>query len=111
MTLTQRAAFAASASLALCLAAIPNVQAEAEQQPQQPQSTQQQDAPDPDITTHQDNGREVKEYRVNGKLYAIRIKPAHAPAYYLVDTDGDGNFQRQNDDQRVVVPRWTIASW
>lgn len=108
MKSTHLAALVASATLALTIASAPGAMAQtSSQQAQQ----QQQNAPEPDITTHQQDGREVQEYRVNGKLYAIRIKPPHGPAYYLVDTDGDGNFQRQDDTSRVVVPRWTIASW
>lgn len=101
------AALTAGTAVVLSLCATASALAQSEQ----PATKQQQDAPAPDIKTYQKGEREVQEYRVNGNLYAIKVKPAHGPAYYLVDSDGDGNFHRQNDTQRVVVPRWTLGSW
>ncbi|WP_136249014.1 DUF2782 domain-containing protein [Halomonas borealis] len=62
---------------------------------------------EPDVTIRQEADRTIREYRVNGALYAIEIQPASGPAYYLVDRDGDGDFERQNG-QRIAVPEWVI---
>ncbi|QFT83616.1 hypothetical protein FIU88_01400 [Halomonas sp. THAF12] len=62
---------------------------------------------EPDVTIRQEEDRTIREYRVNGALYAIEIRPAAGPAYYLVDRDGDGDFERQ-DGQRIAVPEWVI---
>ncbi|MFG6137802.1 DUF2782 domain-containing protein [Halomonas sp. B23F22_10] len=62
---------------------------------------------EPDVTIRQEEDRTIREYRVNGALYAIEIRPATGPAYYLVDRDGDGDFERQ-DGQRIAVPEWVI---
>ncbi|WP_016856528.1 DUF2782 domain-containing protein [Halomonas smyrnensis] len=62
---------------------------------------------EPDVTIRQEEDRTIREYRVNGALYAIEIRPASGPAYYLVDRDGDGDFERQ-DGQRIAVPEWVI---
>ncbi|MDR5868305.1 DUF2782 domain-containing protein [Halomonas koreensis] len=62
---------------------------------------------EPDITIRQEEDRTIREYRVNGALYAIEIQPAAGPAYYLVDRDGDGDFERQNG-QRIAVPEWVL---
>lgn len=70
----------------------------------------QQDAATPDITVRQEEDRTIREYRINGQLYAIEIQPAQGPAYYLVDDDGDGDFQR-SDAQRVTPPSWVLISW
>nr|WP_299243695.1 DUF2782 domain-containing protein [uncultured Halomonas sp.] len=64
----------------------------------------------PDITVRQEEDRTIREYRVNGQLYAIRIEPKAGPAYFLVDDDGDGDFQ-VSDSERIAVPSWVLFSW
>lgn len=61
----------------------------------------------PDITIRQEDDRTIREYRVNGQLYAIEIQPAVGPAYYLVDHDGDGDFTR-HQSERIAVPEWVL---
>ncbi len=64
----------------------------------------------PDITTRQEEDRTIREYRINGELYAIEVRPDRGPAYYLVDHDGDGNFERQEGD-RIAVPQWVLRTF
>ncbi|MFC3283269.1 DUF2782 domain-containing protein [Litchfieldella rifensis] len=71
---------------------------------------QQSESVEPDVTIRQEEDRTIREYRVNGQLYAIEIQPASGPSYYLVDRDGDGNFERQEGD-RIAVPEWVLLSW
>lgn len=71
---------------------------------------QQQDSVEPDITIRQEEDRTVREYRVNGQLYAIEIKPKVGPSYFLVDDDGDGDFRR-SDNERIAIPHWVLVSW
>ncbi len=61
----------------------------------------------PDITIRQEEERTIREYRVNGVLYAIEVQPAAGPSYYLVDHDGDGDFTR-HESERIAVPEWVI---
>ncbi|MCI0509029.1 uncharacterized protein DUF2782 [Chromohalobacter marismortui] len=61
--------------------------------------------PSPDITVHQAEARTIKEYRINGELYAIEVIPRQGTRYFLVDDDGDGNFER-NETSHVEVPDW-----
>jgi hypothetical protein len=65
---------------------------------------------EPDITVRQEEDRTVREYRVNGQLYAIEIQPSAGPSYFLVDDDGDGDFRR-SDNERIAVPSWVLISW
>ncbi|MHB0776104.1 DUF2782 domain-containing protein [Halomonas sp. WWR20] len=76
-------------------------------------SAQQQEGegPAPDVTIRQEDDRTVKEYRINGQLYAIEIVPAAGPSYYLIDRDGNGNFERADDANRVVPPSWVLIRW
>ena len=67
---------------------------------------------DPDVTITSDDRGEVHEYRVNGKLYMVKIVPSAGPAYYLIDQDGDGTMESErNGFERPQVPQWIIFSW
>ena len=54
----------------------------------------------------------VEEYRLNGKLYKMRVVPANGPAYFLVDPKGDGNFARVDGPApTIAVPTWVLLEW
>lgn len=36
------------------------------------------------------NGDVVTEYRIDGRVRAVKIQPSRGPAFYLYDRDGDG---------------------
>ena len=59
----------------------------------------------PDISVRHEANQTLREYRVNGKLYAIKVEPKDGSAYFLVDRNGDGNFERQGGDN-VEIPGW-----
>jgi hypothetical protein len=50
---------------------------------------------------------------VGGNLRAVRIQPSVGPAYYLVDTDGDGDLDHRSNsfDQGLLVNSWVLFSW
>ncbi len=64
------------------------------------------------VITPREEGR-IKEYRVNGALYMIEVRPAKGPAYFLIDVDGDGVMEtrRHNLEADVLIPHWTILRW
>ncbi|WP_110657770.1 DUF2782 domain-containing protein [Salinicola halimionae] len=76
-----------------------------------------QSAVQPEITSQKDAQRTIDEYRVNGKLYAIRIAPRHLKSsgknsnedggetYFFYDDSGDGDFKRV-EASSVPVPDW-----
>lgn len=68
--------------------------------------------PEPEVTiTHRGNDR-VEEYRVNGKLYMLKVTPPGGVAYYLIDEKGDGTMVRQdNMDSGLRVPMWVIGTF
>ena len=55
----------------------------------------------------------IDEYRVNGKLYMIRITPEKGAPYYLVDADGDGDLETRTNELApdFLIPSWVIFSW
>ncbi len=75
-----------------------------------PPVSAQQESVEPDITVRQEEDRTIREYRVNGQLYAIEIQPSAGPSYFLVDDDGNGDFRR-SDNERIAVPSWVLVSW
>ncbi|MFQ5488496.1 MAG: DUF2782 domain-containing protein [Gammaproteobacteria bacterium] len=68
---------------------------------------------EPEVTIIHRGGEMIEEYRINGQLYMIKVTPRKGIPYFLVDTDGDGNFEvRQNElDQELLIPQWTILRW
>jgi hypothetical protein len=67
---------------------------------------------EPQVTIVKSETETREEYRKNGKLYMVKVTPAVGPSYYLVDQQGDGNFNRVAGDGPIVnPPMWTIKSW
>lgn len=67
---------------------------------------------EPEVTIIQRDTDTVQEYRLNGRLYMVKITPSVGAPYYLIDTDGDGQMEtRQNDLRSSKVPQWVIFSW
>ena len=99
------------ARLALGLAlmtAVPGITTVAAQANDKPAAQGQ--VPAPEIKTRQENDQTIEEYRIHGKLYAIKITPSHGEPYMLVDHSGDGNFQMERN-LRVAIPEWTLLRW
>lgn len=70
------------------------------------------EVPEPKVRIVHRANAVVEEYRVNGKLYMIRVIPRFGLPYYLVDTTGDGNYDmRTTDLDGPTVPMWVIYSW
>ena len=68
---------------------------------------------EPEINIIQKEDRIIEEYRVNGRLYMIKVTPVRGYPYYLMDTDGDGSFEtRQNElASGLLVPNWILLEW
>ncbi len=67
---------------------------------------------EPQVTITKRGEDKVEEFRVNGKLYMIRVTPPHGKSYYLIDEKGDGRMSRQESlDTGLRVPMWVIHSF
>ena len=54
-------------------------------------------------STHtESNGDVISEYRVQGQLRMVRVKPARGPAYYMIDSNGDGRLDRSKGEVSPV---------
>lgn len=69
-----------------------------------------QDPPAVSIRTER-NGDRVEEYRQNGVLYMVKVTPERGPAYYLMDTDGNGRLNRDAAVETVSPVYWTLYEW
>lgn len=68
---------------------------------------------EPDVTIRETRTEKVYEYRINGRLVMVRVKPAVGPAYYFVDDDGDGELEFTRDDptKGPSVNQWVLFRW
>lgn len=67
---------------------------------------------EPQVTIQKRGTETVEEYRVNGRLYMIKVTPAHGVPYYLIDDVGRGDFVRRDVfDTRTRPPMWVIKQW
>jgi hypothetical protein len=69
---------------------------------------------EPQITIYQRGGDLIREYRLNGHLYAVKITPARGVPYYLIDADGDGHMEGQFLDDlnsKIIAPQWVLHRW
>ncbi|MDR2678378.1 MAG: DUF2782 domain-containing protein [Zoogloeaceae bacterium] len=52
------------------------------------------------------------EYRINGRLYKVKVTPTVGAPYYLLDKDGDGTMESHSlDDPGLSVPMWVIGTF
>ena len=80
--------------------------------PELPPQVESGEALEPEVTIIKSEEKTVEEYRLDGKLVMVKITPAAGPAYYLIDSDGDGTLDAQENDPRSAsVQQWEIFSW
>lgn len=67
---------------------------------------------EPQITIQRRGTETVEEFRIQGRLYMIKVTPAHGVPYYLIDEGGQGEFIRRDGlDTRTRPPMWVIHQW
>ena len=69
---------------------------------------------EPDVRIVRREKATITEYRVNGRITAIKVQPdGDFPPYYLYDTDGNGRLDRRTNryDPDLLIPHWVLFSW
>ncbi len=68
---------------------------------------------EPQVTIVKKKDTVVEEYRMNGKLYKIKVIPKIGKPYFMIDERGDGEFSRQDgpDAANMRPPRWVIFTF
>jgi hypothetical protein len=66
-----------------------------------------------DVQIIQRGDKTIEEYRLNGRLYMIKVTHKGFPPYYLIDRDGDGTMEEQVSEVPgdVKPPTWVIKRW
>lgn len=66
----------------------------------------------PEVTIIETDEEVIYEYRVKGQVYMVKVEPIAGPPYYLLDTNGDGVLDVQEDQTPdLAVPQWLLFSW
>lgn len=81
--------------------------------PEMPMPIEDNEAMEADITIIRKGDETIQEFRKNGELYMVKIIPDIGPAYYLIDTNGDGNMDVEGSDldRNLEVNQWKILEW
>lgn len=69
---------------------------------------------EPTVTITEREGERIEEYKLNGRVYMIKITPIKGPAYYYLDEDGDGELELRESDRKLNPVRpvyWKIKEW
>lgn len=71
------------------------------------------DLPEPEIHIRASDEGMIEEYRIRGRLYMVKITPKDAPAYYLIDNDGDGELETRHNGpmEPRLLPQWILLRW
>ncbi|MBA4142786.1 MAG: DUF2782 domain-containing protein [Nitrosospira sp.] len=72
------------------------------------------DSLEPQVTITRRGEDKIEEYRVNGRLYMIKVTPRIGLPYYLIDNQGDGTFSAHGSgglDQGIRPPMWVIREF
>jgi len=71
------------------------------------------DTLEPQVTIIKRQGSTVEEYRINGKLYKVRVTPENGAPYTLIDQRGDGTFSGAEapGTPALSVPMWVIGTF
>jgi len=67
----------------------------------------------PQVTIRREEDKEIAEYRVNGRLYMVRITPKNGRPYTMIDHKGDGSFAKQDNtlSPHLSVPQWVVREF
>lgn len=104
------------ATAAVLLSALPlRAQEPVDTSPPAAPSEKEQETLQPEVKIIQREDRTVEEYRINGRLYKIKVIPKVGPPYYLVDKNGNGNFETipggDGPEPDIMIPQWVLFRW
>ena len=66
---------------------------------------------EPEVTIVRREGELLEEYRINGRLYKVKVTPEVGPPYYLLYPQGEAGPPVRRDIGELQTPFWIIFSW
>lgn len=63
---------------------------------------------EPQVTIRKKGTETIEEYRLNGKLYMMKVTPEGGAPYYLHKNDPEGPWINDGPNPPLSVPHWTI---
>ncbi len=63
---------------------------------------------EPQVTIRKKGTETIEEYRLNGKLYMMKVTPQSGKPYYLHKNDPEGPWINDGPNPPLSVPHWTI---
>jgi hypothetical protein len=81
--------------------------------PPPPERVHSGEALEPEVTIIQKDDASVEEYRINNRLYMVKVVPFIGKPYFLLDNNGDGTLDSEMSQlyRDPVVPHWVLFSW
>lgn len=69
-------------------------------------------AMEPEVTIVRTERETREEFRVQGRLYMVKVTPAVGKPYYLVDQQGNGQLVEADSPLPITrPPMWVIHRW
>ena len=56
----------------------------------------------------------IEEYSSSGRVYMVKVTPAHGKPYFYMDIDGDGQLELQDQDDAFSPTKpvvWKVKEW
>ena len=69
---------------------------------------------EPTVTIREEEGQRIEEYRLNGRVYMVKVTPEGGIPYYYLDNDGDGMLELDTTRSALdpVQPvYWKVKEW
>lgn len=69
---------------------------------------------EPTVTIRVEEGQRIEEYRLNGRVYMVKVTPKDGIPYYYMDNDGDGRLELDTTRSALdpVQPvYWKVKEW
>lgn len=68
---------------------------------------------EPEVQLIQPEGGTIMEIGIDGRIYMVKVTFEHAPSYYLIDYNDDGEWDTPSFGlgPEVVSPQWVLFEW
>lgn len=72
---------------------------------------QEQDEIKADVTIRRGKDKVIEEYRINGRLYMVRVIPTRGKPYYIRYPEGEHGRVIRKELDDIQTPFWKLFEW